>query len=192
MNTNSEKAFVERHASNGSSSMSLPLHSVDGHGVLLQWRSFPRKRFWRYLCQGFGGKLTTLQAIPFHFTLQTRVLPFTPYSSVYRTYSQWNRRLGRSLGVTWHLWLTREEKVIEEPFSIHSVTIWVLAVFGYTRDSRVQRAACVFERTREGSWGISQSGGPATQSFLLPMENYLKYHFEEWLMVACSLLLLGC
>lgn len=103
-----------------------------------------------------------------------------------------NRRLGRSLGVTWHLWLTREEKVIEEHFSIHSVTIWVLAVFGYTRDSRVQRAACVFERTREGSWGISQSGGPATQSFLLPMENYLKYHFEEWLMVACSLLLLGC
>ena len=79
-----------------------------------------------------------------------------------------NRRLGRSLGVTWHLWLTREEK-IEEHFSIHSVTIWVLAVFGYTRDSRVQRAACAFERTREGSWGI------------LSLEARLRSHFYyQW------------
>lgn len=33
-----------------------------------------------------------------------------------------NRRLGRSLGVTWHLWLTREEKVIEEHFNKHLVS----------------------------------------------------------------------
>ena len=101
MNTNSEKAFDERHSSNGSSSLSLLCYSIESHGVLMQWRSFRRKRFWRYLCHGFGGNLPALRVTPSYSEDES----FAIQAYIVASY------------IVDGIWRAREEKVIEERFN---------------------------------------------------------------------------
>lgn len=106
MNTNSEKAFDERHSSNGSSSLSLLCYSMESHGVLMQWRSFRRKRFWRYLCHGFGGNLPALRVTPSYSEDES----FAIQAYIVASY------------IVDGIWRAREEKVIEEHFNKHLVS----------------------------------------------------------------------